>query len=40
VLVRERGSPFTPLLADIVQIDAQSGEAKAERIRLDLDRGG
>ena len=39
VLVREPGRPFDPLLADVVQIDAQSGEAKAERTRLDLDAG-
>ena len=36
VLVRERGTAFVPLLADTVQIDAQSGEAKAERTRLEI----
>ena len=39
VLVRERGRAFVPLLADSVEIDAQSGEARAERTRLDLDGG-
>jgi predicted phosphodiesterase len=40
VLVRESGRPFAPLLADTVEIDVQSGEARAERTRLDLDGGG
>jgi hypothetical protein len=39
VLVRERGNRFTPLLADVVEIDAQSAEARAQRTRLDLDAG-
>ncbi len=40
VLARERSARFVPLLADTVQIDAQSGAAKAERSRLDLGEGG
>ena len=40
VLVRERGRPFLPLLADTVEIDAQNGEARAERTRLELDGSG
>ncbi len=35
-LVRRRSSRFLPLLADIVEIDAESGAAKAERTSLDL----
>jgi predicted phosphodiesterase len=36
VLVWARSRAFTPLLADIVEIDAVSGAAKAERRALDL----
>lgn len=40
VLVREPGAAFVPLLADTVEIDAQSGEARAERTRLRLEGDG
>lgn len=40
VMVRRRASRFVPLLADVVEIDAVSGSAKAERTRLDLGAGG
>jgi hypothetical protein len=36
VLVRQRSRRFTPLLADVVEIDAVSGAARAERTSLDL----
>ena len=36
VLVRGRSPRFRPLFADVVEIDAQSGAARAERKRLDL----
>lgn len=39
VLVRAPGAPFAPLLADTVEIDAQSGEARAERTRLRIKAG-
>ncbi len=39
VLVRARSPRFVPLLADTVEIDAQSGAARAERSRLDLGQG-
>ena len=39
VLVRERGGRFAPVLADVVEIDAQSGEAKAQRTRLRIHAG-
>lgn len=40
ILVRERSRAFAPLLADLVEIDAGSGAARAERARLDLGRDG
>ena len=36
VLVRQRSRTFSPLLADVVEIDAVSGAARAERTALDL----
>jgi len=36
VLTFARAGEFDPLLADIVEIDAQTGAARAERTRLDL----
>jgi hypothetical protein len=39
VLIRERGGRFAPLLADVVEIDAQSGDARAERTRLAIGGG-
>jgi predicted phosphodiesterase len=35
VLTYERSRGFRPVAADLVQIDAQSGSAKAERVRLE-----